>query len=456
MANIIKCDVAVIGGGPGGLAAALAASRGGAKTIIVERSGYLGGNAATGLPFLGFLDKQGRTVVAGIAQEFIDRLQEMGGSYGHNRCPLHNSVTIVQPDLFKVVAFEKSMEAGVGILLHSEVTGTNVDNKKIKQATVVSKGMSINIEADIFVDATGDGDVAFLSGAQYDKGQSDTGVMQPPTVMFSLANFNSDRFYAFLEEHPENLVPAETMDVSTGYDVPYFKSHPSHVFLGLKPLLENLRKKGINKLKRDTLIYINTPNPGQIYINTTRILNFDGTNPRDLTRGEIEGHFQIMDLVDMLKKHVPGFENCYIATINPTIGVRETRRIKGIKTLTIDKVLEGDIPSDTIALGAYKVDIHNGTNDTTILTDIEKPYGIPLGCLISKDIDNLLICGRCISMDAKVLATARVMPTCMAIGEGAGVCAGLAAQQKILPSEVSYKSVTEQLVRDGAILSVKD
>ncbi len=168
-----------------------------------------------------------------------------------------------------------------------------------------------------------------------------------------------------MEEHPENLVPAESMDVSSGYDVQYFKSHPSHVFLGLKPYLTELRKKGINKMKRDTLIYINTPNPGMIYINATRVLNFDGTDPWDLTGAEIEGHFQIIDLVDMLKKYVPGFENCYISTVNPTIGVRETRRIKGLKTLTIDKVLAGYIPSDTVALGAYKVDIH-GVRETLL------------------------------------------------------------------------------------------
>lgn len=449
-----KYDIAVIGGGPGGLTAALAAARHGAHVIIIEKNGYLGGLATSGLPLLGFLDKRGNQVVGGIAQELIDHLTKIGGAYGHNRCPLHNSVTIVDPDLFKIIAFQKCIEANIEILLHCEAIDVSLNNKKIDQITASGKGMKFNIEADTYIDATGDGDVAFLAGAAYEKGQKDTGVMQPPTVMFSLCNFNAENFYKYLEDHPEDLIPAETMHVSTGYDVPFLKSHPSHVFLGLRTLLKKLSNKGVNPLQRDTLIYINSTNPGQIYVNTTRILDFDGTDPRELTRGEIEGHFQIVELVSMLKRYVPGFEDCYISNINPAIGIRETRRIAGIQKLAIDNVLAGDIPSDTIALGSYKVDIHNGTDHTTILTDLERPYGIPLGCLVSKDINNLMISGRCISMDSQALASVRVMPTCMAIGEAAGVCAALALENKVLPAQLPAELVVEQLKLNNAILSI--
>jgi flavin-dependent dehydrogenase len=170
----MKYDVAVIGGGPGGIPAALAAARNGTKVLIIERLGYLGGNAASGLPLLGFLDKSGRQVVGGIAQEFVDRLIELGGAYGHSRCPLHNSVTVIQPDLFKLVAFEKCRDADVNLLLHCELTHVNIENRRISRVTVVGKGMQIDIEADVFVDATGDGDVAYLGGASYQKGKVGT------------------------------------------------------------------------------------------------------------------------------------------------------------------------------------------------------------------------------------------------------------------------------------------
>ena len=164
-------DVAVIGGGPSGLAAALAAARHGSKVVIIERNDYLGGNAVTGLPFLGFLDKHGRQVTGGIAQEMIDTLSEMGMSPGHNRCPLHNSVTIFHPDMFKIVAMEKCEQEGIHVLLHCELVDVTVTDKRITNVTVMGKGIRINIEANVFIDGTGDGDLAYLAGCSYEKGQ---------------------------------------------------------------------------------------------------------------------------------------------------------------------------------------------------------------------------------------------------------------------------------------------
>ncbi len=450
----LKYDVAVVGGGPAGLAAALASARHGAKVIILERNDYLGGNAVTGLPLLGFLDKQGRQVVGGIAQEMVDSLAEIGMSAGHNRCPLHNSVTVLHPEYFKMIAMEKCQEAGIDLLLHCELIDVEVVNRKITQVTVMGKGMKISIEASVFIDGSGDGDAAFLAGCSYEKGQKETGLMQPPTLMFSICGFNEDEFFAYLEQHPEDLQPAESMQVSKGYDVPYFKSHRSYVFLGLRSLLNDLREKGINPLSRDTLIYINSMNPGQIYINATRVHRFDGTDPQDITRAGIESMKQITQLIELLKNQIPGFKNCYISSINPTIGVRETRRFSGVKRLVIDDVVRGYIPEDTIALGSYKVDIHSSVDDSTILMDLEGPYGIPLGCLISNEVDGLLFSGRCISMDAEALGSVRIMPTCMAIGEAAGICAALAVKQGVLPAQVSYKEVVDLLKKDKAILSI--
>ncbi len=450
-----KYEVIVVGGGPSGLSAAIVAGRAGVRTLIIERNEFLGGNGASGLPFLGFLDKHGRQVVGGIAQEFIDSLIQINGAYHHNRCPLHNSVTVVHPDLFKVVATEKSTGAGVDLLLHSEPVHVGVKNGKIKNITVLTKGTKIELEAEVVIDATGDGDVAYLGGATFGKGLQN-GVMQPPSLLFTLGNFKKERFYDYLRQHPNDLLLPESMDVLYKYDVDFLKSNPSHVFLGLRESLEELRKRGTTSFPRDTLIYINSVNPGQVVVNSTRILNFDGTDPHDLTRGLIEAYSQVMEITEILKTHFPGFEDCFISGINPNIGVRETRRISGLKTLRLDDVINGRIPADSIALGAYKVDIHSGVDQTTILKEVEEPYGIPLGCLISKDIEGLMMSGRCISADSESLASARIMPVCMAVGEAAGVCAALAIREGKLPSQVEHEKVVRVLKENGAILTMNE
>ncbi len=450
----LECDVAVIGGGPAGIAAALAAARNGARVFLAERNEYLGGNMSSGLPLLGFLDKNGNQVTGGIAQEIVDRLTLRGACLGHNRCPLHNSVTIIDSEMMKVLAFEMCREAGVQVLLHSEVVDVNVKNGRIDRIYLMGKGTRYDIKASVFIDGTGDGDVAYLAGATYEMGQQDTGVLQPPSLLFTLSNFNEEKFWGFLEKHPEDLIPAESMNVSNGYDVPFFRSHPGYVFLGLRNTLSKMSEQNINPFKRDTLIYIKTTHPGQICINATRILNFDGTDLKDLTRGGEEGMKQIVNITEFLKKYIPGFEDTYVSYINSTIGIRETRRFSGIKRLTIDNVTKGAIPEDSIALGSYKVDIHSGLNNSTDLIDLEGPYGIPLGCLISSDVSNLVLSGRCISMDAPSLASARVMTTCMAIGQAAGVCASLSVQKGILPSSVNSTEVREILQKEKAILNI--
>ncbi len=453
--KIIKTDVAVLGGGPGGIAAAVAAARQGVKVLIVERMGFLGGNLVTGLPLLAYLDSQGRQVIGGFAQELVDRLIKIDGCYGHRVCPFHNSTTVINPQYARIACFEMVKENNIDLMLHCEVTGTKVINGKIETVTVVGKGTEYEIEAKVFVDATGDGDVAYMAGARFEKGQKESGVLQPPTLMFDLGGINFEEFFDYLEKHPEELPYGSNLThIRPGYDGKFFRESPNHVFFGLKALIAKLREEGKCPIDRDTVIYIRQPISDHVVINTIRILNFDGSDIHDLSRGELEGHLQILPIVNMLKKHVPGFENCYLSSINPFIGVRESRRIIGRKMLSKDDVIAGVIPEDTIALGSYIIDIHSGDGNGTYIRNLDGPYGIPYGCVLSSDIDGLMLTGRCISVDAVSFGSTRIMPTCMAVGEGAGVGAALAVKQEISPYDVNTEQIKEILLKNKAILNI--
>lgn len=451
----ISTEIAVIGGGPAGLSAAICAAREGKRVVIFEKNGYLGGNATLGLPLLGFLDVKGRRIVGGIADEYVKRLSARGQSHGHRTCPKHNSVTNIDPEGFKILAIEMCREAGVEVILHVETASVELSDGKIKKAILYGKGNTINVTADLFIDCTGDGDLAYLAGCSFESGQPGTGVLQPPTVMYTLENVDTARLYDYIEEHPEEMTYSATIDHRPGYDAPYFRADLNHVFVGLRQTFTRLREAGKLPVMRETLIYIKSFKPGEVYVNSTRLIKTDATDIFDLTRAELDGQLQCAALTEALRENVPGFENCFISHIAPSLGVRETRRFAGIKKLTADEVLAGLIPDDTIGLAGYKIDIHSGTDNTTLFRNVEEPYGIPYGTLVSSEIDNLMFAGRCASFDAATLASVRVMPHCMSMGQAAGIAASMAIDSKITPAEIDVKLLRDKLFRDGAVLTME-
>lgn len=444
-------DVCVIGAGPGGISAALAAARNGAKVLLVEHNGYVGGNLVIGLPLLGYLDKDGRQVTKGIAQELVDALIEKNATFGHRWCPMHNSVTLYDHEQLKIILFEKLLEANVDMLLHTEVSKVNVDCGKIKDITLAGKGWEIDVTAKVYIDGTGDGDVAYLAGCRYEKGPDNCGKLQPPTLMCTVADVDVSKLHDFIEKDPEQMVLSDTTEVYPGYDADYFRASPNHVLVGMRKMFTELREKGELPVARDTLIYINSVVDGEVHLNCTRHAGIDGSDVIDLTRAEVEAHLQIPKLVECLRKHMPGFENARLTQIYPFIGIRETRRFQGIKTLCEKDILEGVVHEDAIGLGSYIIDIHDGAGLSTIVKKIP-PYGIPYGVTVSKDIDNLMFAGRCASLDSVVMSSARVMPTMMVIGEAAGVGAAMAVKGDILPSEVDVPALRENLIAAGVLM----
>ena len=449
-----KYEVAVIGGGPAGLSAAITAARAGRKVILLEKAGYLGGNATLGLPLLGFLDLDGRRIVGGIAQEYVNRLAERGQCLGHRTCPKHNSVTNIDPEGFKVLAIEMCKEAGVDVILHLEACRTELEDGKLKRVILFGKGNEVAVEAEIFLDCTGDGDVAYLADCSFEAGQPGTGVLQPPTVMFTLEDVDTARLFDYIEEHPEEMTFSASIDHRPGYDADYFRASKNHVFVGLRKIFDRMHAEGKCPVDRETLIYIKSMNEGEVYVNSTRLLNTDATDILSLTNAELEGQLQAAKLTKMLQENVPGFEKCFISAIAPTLGVRETRRFKGIKYLTAEEICAGLIPDDTIGLGAYKIDIHSGTDRSTLFKTVEQPFGIPYGCLVSAEIPNLMFAGRNVSVDAATLASIRVMPHCMCMGQAAGQAAAMAISGNILPAQVDVAALREELYAQKAVLNM--
>lgn len=457
---IKEFDVVVIGAGPGGLSAALSAARNGARVLLVEKNGYLGGNMAIGLPLLGYLDRDGKKVIGGIADEFMKDMAQYKTAYGtaaseHKICPMHNSVTLYDHELFKIVALRKVLKENIEVLFHTDVESVEVENARLKKVILRGKGWRILVKAPVFIDATGDGDVAYLAGASFEKGQKDTGVLQPPTMMFTVAGVDIDKTIDYLAENPDQMERSKTIDCANGYDADFFRSDPAFVMVAMRKLVSQLRAEGKMPINRENIIIINSLLPGEVHLNCTRHLGTDGSDVFSVTRAEIEGYLQIEEFTEVLKQYVPGFENCYISQIYPSLGIRESRRFSGIRRLTEKDLVEGHFDEETIGIGSYPVDIHAGDGMSTIFTKIPA-YGIPYGITVSGEIEGLMFAGRCASMDAVAMSSARVMPICMTIGEAAGIGAALAVKQSISPRDVNVAEVRQILLNTNAILSMDE
>ncbi|SED94305.1 FAD-dependent oxidoreductase [Ruania alba] len=449
--NAVRYDVAVIGGGPGGLPAAIAAARAGARTVLVERTSALGGAAASGLGVLGYLDRSGNQALGGIAQEVVDRLVAMGGSPGHFRCPVHNSITPVSPDLVKIVAVQMCQEAGVDILFDHELLDVGVDDTDtVRSVTVYGKLTRTRIDAEVFIDGTGDGDVAYLAGVPHTLGQDGTQTMQPSTLMFTVTNYDLPRFWAFLDDNPEEMGIKE--DYAAGYDVDFLRRTRGHCYIGLTERVADARSAGTFTIPRNQFIYISTASERMLAINTSRVTRIDASDPVQLSKGLETGYTQVWELVEFMRSAMPGFENVEITQIAPALGIRETRHFAGEVRLTMDTLYSEATTSQAIALSAYNIDIHSGTGDGIDLQVVEEPFGIPFGSLVPQGVDGLLLSGRTISVDSTVFAAARVMGTCMAVGEAAGLAAAIAVRAGGSPKDVDVTELRQELTARGAIL----
>lgn len=445
-------DVLVVGGGPAGLGAALGAADAGARVILAERYGFLGGNATAALvmPLMSFHtqipgpEKSGATtllptdhgpgepVVHGALARLLERLVRAGGAISPSLATGY--VVPFDPEWFKLVALELLDEAGVQFLFHAFASGVICEPSPTRSVSGVifeTKSGPLLIRARVTVDCTGDGDVAMQAGAPFEVGRED-GLVQPMTLMFRMVDFERAAFEAYVQAHPRQWRGVH----------------------GLWDLVRKASEAGELDLPREDILFFATPHERELCLNSTRVTRVLGTDVWDLSYAEWASRRQMRQIAAFLRKYVPGFERAYVAQSGVNVGVRETRRIVGDYQLSVDDVLGARKFEDSIARGAYPVDIHNPKGAGTVLKRLPpgEAYDIPLRCLLPQRTEGLVVAGRCISGTHEAHSSYRVMPIVMATGQAAGICAALAATQHSSPRQIPVRDVQRELVRQGASL----
>jgi hypothetical protein len=439
-----KFDVLVAGGGVTGIAAALAAARQGARTVLIEPRPFIGGNAATGLCIHTYFTRYGKQVVFGIAQEIVDRLTELGGAVGHVPMPQGYvyAVTPVDADLFRMETTAMLAEAGVVILYNTTLVGADSIGGEVQRVQVCSKNRLGYLNAKTFIDATGDADLALMAGAECREGWAGTGAMQPVSMMLRAVSVDTARACEALAE----FTPAYA--TKKGCDKPI-------------PIYFHGTFTRWNKILRDMGVYdhddhqfwTNTVWPNQLNINASRMANVNGNDPVALSRATVELTNQLQKLGQFLKEHIPGFENASFIP-NAFVGVRETRNIKGEYELNEEDIRAGRKFEDSVGQACFPVDIHHPDGKSQEHIDIggDGAYDLPYRALIPKGFKNLLAAGRCVSATPYAHGATRNMAPCMTTGEAAGIAAALSAQANTTCPELPIELLQLRLREAGVYL----
>ena len=448
-----RADVLVVGGGPAGIGAAIGAADAGADVVLVERYGFLGGNATAALvmPFSIFHTQRDRRIrtgqhvlfpgdhgrgdpaIGGVLERLVRNLVKAGGAIPPS---LDTGQTVpFDPEIFKLVAMDMLDRAGVNVLLHAFASDILEENAT-RGVIFETKSGPVLIRSKVLIDCTGDADMAVKAGAPFEMGREEDALVQPMTLLFRLGGFDGSNFENYIRAHPDQWRGVH----------------------GLWELMSKAVEFGELTFPREDILFFGTTHDNELTVNSTRVIRVLGTDIWDLTYAEWESRRQMRQITDFLKRHVPGFEKSFILQSGMTIGVRETRRIIGHYCLTTEDILQARKFDDGIAMGTYPIDIHNPEGKGTVFKRLPagEAYDIPLRCLVPRGTENLLVAGRCISGTHEAHSSYRVMPICMATGQAAGVCAAIAARERNSPGDVPAQKVRSELRRQGAILSVAD
>jgi hypothetical protein len=452
-------DVIVVGGGTSGAIAAIAAARAGARTLVIEKGNMLGGMLSVGMSLIGALDAEGHWALGGYGRELIDELIAKG--YATPPTGSQAGAIAQDPEMLRLHLARMARDSGLEMLFHTMVVGVKTEGSRVSALTVANKGGLEELSAQVFIDCTGDADLVAQAGGAFKLGRDGDQLTQPVSNIFRVANVDLNQCWAYLEAHPEELsLPSGWSGTADSLD--YIRNTPGAHFSTFNRLIRQARDAGEFHIDRTRVCVYTFPGHVDVVINVTRVQGVNGSDPRDVSRAEIELQVQTLEAIEFLRKYVPGFEKSYLVSMPPQLGVRESRHIIGHHTLTGADVLAGRDFDDQIARGAYPLDIHDvskvGGVGTAVkgagisMTRVTRSYGIPLGCLIPLNLDNVLVAGRCISADHEAGASARGQAVCMATGHAAGTAAALSVSKGCRPAQLDAAEVRTLLAAQHAIL----
>lgn len=448
----MKYDIIIAGAGPSGSAAALTAARMGAKVLLIEKGAYPGGmnTAAMVCPLMTFHSGD-RQIIRGIAQELVDRLADRGATLGHIPDPLGvaDSITPIDPAVLRLVYFALfAAQPNLTLLLHSFVSGAEVADGRLTKITVVNKSGTSTYQAKKFIDATGDGDLAALCKVPFEEGRATDGLTQPMSLMFKVGGVDLPRVADYIKKTPEQFILS--------------KDHPDLgrylAVSGFFDIVQVARERGEFHIPRDRVLFFQGVHPGEVLVNTTRILKRSSLSAQDQTQAEVEAARQVDELMAFFRAYLPGFERCWLAAVADVTGARESRRIHGKSTLTIEDVYEERESPEGVAVCAFPIDIHDPAGADLKWVQRKKNfcYDIPYGVMVPRKMGALLVTGRCISASHEALASARVSPTAMALGQAAGAAAVQAIERGVDFDAVDVSALRDELRRQGAIPTKAD
>lgn len=388
-----SADVVVIGGGPAGVCVAISASRNGAKTLLIERYGFLGGLSTGGLVITlygGSYD--GKSIVGGLYQEIITKLR------ARKEADAAEEPTI-SPEGLKFILDEYKDKENIELYLHSLAVNAIVDDKteQLKYIVLEGKGGRLAVEGKVFVDATGDADTVKWCDLPYE--MESLANLRPVTTVYRMANVNVEKAKAFRES------PAYAKELVKW------------------------------KKKRFHPVWCSTLNPGEVWMDDVFVHKLDTLSSPGLTKAELLARKKIRDMVSFYKSNYPGFEHAYLLDTASILGIRETRRIKGKYVLTQEDVMNNKIFDDSIALSSGPKGV----------------FSIPYRCLLPQKVSNLLFAGRCISVEHGALDYVRNISQCMATGEAAGVAASLIARKNLPSMALSARELRKALRQFGCL-----
>lgn len=436
---LAETEVLVVGSGPSGLAAALASSRAGADTMIVERYGCLGGNMTqVGVESFAWYRHEHTVDCEGIGREFERRAVEAGIARPEPQSDSH----VIDPEGFKVLADEMMTEAGVKVLLHCQMCDVIMDGKELKGIITESKSGRQAILAGQIIDCTGDGDVAARAGAGYTQRNKDE--LMGVTVMFHCAGVDKDRFQRYVREelHPTYGDWGKNWSIiTTGEEDNLFSPYLEEVF-------SRAQEEGV--IPEDAQAIAGTwstfTEAGEACgLNMIYEFGYDCTDVWDLTRAEIEGRKQAIWAIEAFRHYIPGFEKAKLRNFGMTLGTRESRQIEGITRVTKDHVLHQGRCKDSIGIFPEFID----GSGYLILPLTGHYYQVPYGCLVPREVENLLVAGRCVSADVIAHTSMRNMMCCTVTGQAAGAAAALACKDHCHPRELALPELQDELKHQG-------